>query len=128
MRVTATHALQPRAIIRHYVRAYGPVLLIAAGMTVFVLWQYLWLPVQYSRDVAGTPRQRGKATVLSVTPGLINNGNANPPDTVALRLNGQTVQALTSLTLRQGQPVEITYRLGRSGRAYVLSIDPLSRG
>ncbi len=82
------------------------------------------------RDLQGTTLQRSLAEVTAVADRSYGRGNVELKGLIYLRLQGRTVVTAApvySLTpLHPGQQVQVTYRVGKSGKVYVDSIQPMA--
>jgi len=80
------------------------------------------------RDLAGAVPQEGQATVeiLVLPPANTVGFDASPQLSVRFRSQLCSVKNVRDAArMRQGQPVQIEYRIGKSGRFYVDSAQPL---
>lgn len=98
------------------------VAVIVAGMGWWV-WLSVGNPLWAARDIEGATIQHGMGTVTSITYRQATRENPTPPMLVWLRLNGQDVMANTYAAVRAGDSVKVDYRVGKSGRIYVESIE-----
>jgi hypothetical protein len=111
---------------QHWVR----ITIVAIGLTVFLAYAIIpeWFRLSRKSDIEGAVPQQGVATVaILVRPGPVDLGNPTTPQ-VSVRFQGQllSVKAAEELdALAVGQPAQIEYRVGKSGRIYVDRVRPL---
>jgi len=79
-------------------------------------------------DRAASVTVVGRGTVEQIVPPHIEE-NAKPiPAQVWVRIGGHLAAAekvFGSAQLRVGEPAQVTYRIGKSGRVYVDSVEPM---
>jgi len=80
------------------------------------------------RDHDGATVRVGTGTVEQIVPPHIEE-NAKPiPAQVLVKVNGSLAaarEAFGTAQMHVGQPAQVTYRIGRSGRLYVDRVEPL---
>ncbi len=54
----------------------------------------------------------------------LGKGAINPASFVSLAVAGETMTVLTHADLHKGEPVQVTYRIGKSGRIHIDGIEP----
>jgi hypothetical protein len=86
---------------------------------------YVFLPLHEKRDTLGEPLHEGKGKVTGIYRSVVTRGNTNPSDTLLIRLGSQTVFCASRSAIREGDEVDVTYIIGRSGTIYVEQIEPL---
>ena len=103
-----------------------------AGMALIVA-AFLFLdPILRSwvkRDQAGAAPQHGVATVEILVLPPPNTIGMDVRPQVSVRFQGHLYSVRTvenAFNLRQGQPAQIEYRVGRSGRIYMDRVEPIS--
>jgi hypothetical protein len=80
------------------------------------------------RDRESAVPQQGFATVVQILPPHVEENSKPTPAQVWVRFEGQMLPAsevFGSEALKVGEPAEITYRIGKSGRIYIDRVEPL---
>jgi hypothetical protein len=80
------------------------------------------------RDHDSAPVRAGTAIVEQIIPPRIEENTKPVPAQVWVRVNGSLAaarMAFGTAQLKVGQPAQVTYRIGRSGRVYVDRVEPL---
>ena len=104
----------------------GVALLVAL---IAVLCGMAWyLRIAPMRDRKYAPLESARAKVVSIT--LAPTGPHYPGSyfLVRVNMNGQELQAKSTMAARVGQTVRIRYRRGKSGNLYVEQVEPLTPG
>ena len=96
-----------------------------------VLFSFIALrPILHSmteRDRASAPTQMGSATIIQLIPPRIEENLKPLPAQAWVRFRGELLpvkEVFGSAQLSVGQQAKILYRIGKSGRIYVDSIEP----
>jgi hypothetical protein len=97
-------------------------------MVLFALIFPGWMRHAIRADREGATAQQGVATVAILVPPMKDAADLISPAQVSVRFQGQILGAKEVLGLEElqvGQPAQITYRVGKSGRIYVDRVQPL---
>jgi hypothetical protein len=87
-----------------------------------------WMRHAIRTDREGATPQQGVATVAILVPPMKDATDQLSPPQVSVRFQGQILGAKEVVgldELKVGQPAQITYRVGKSGRVYVDRVQPL---
>ncbi len=96
-------------------------LLFFAGLVVFV---DCIAPSREMADVRGAATHHGSGMVSTVPYIPPSKSGVNPSVLVSLLAAGDTVTFRTGADLHEGEPVQVTYRVGKSGRIHIDGIEP----
>ena len=106
------------------------ILTVGTAATLFSVIFPGWARHKYKRDHDDAPVQIGIAPIALVVPSVANPFQGTmEPARVLVRFHGATPDAKKIIGLdhlHAGQQAQIMYRIGRSGRLYVDSVEPLS--
>jgi len=75
-------------------------------------------------DVRGASTHHDQSMVSAVSYIPLGKGAINPSSFVSLAVAGETVTLRTHADLHKGEPVQVTYRIGKSGRIHIDGIEP----
>ena len=75
-------------------------------------------------DVRGTAIHHDRSMVSDVSYIPLGRGAINPSCFISLAVAGETVTLRTHADLHKGEPVQVTYRIGKSGRIHIDGIEP----
>jgi hypothetical protein len=112
-----------RAVFWQNVRQWWPGVLIVAIVLGIGIW-WATEPIREEYDMRGMPVQTGTGTIEHIIYPVRRMSSDRTP-TVILTVHDLRTRVGTYLPLKRGQIVQVTYRIGRSGRVYVGSIVPL---
>ena len=105
------------------------ILTVGTAATLFSVIFPGWARHKYKHDHDDAPVQQGVAQIAMTIPSVANPfQGTQEPERVLVRFRGATPDAKKIIgfsRLHQGQDAKITYRIGRSGRLYVDSVEPL---
>ena len=96
-------------------------LMLFAGLIVFV---DCIAPSREMADVRGAATQHGRGMVSAVSYIPLRKGGTDASILASLLVAGETVTFRTQADLHKGEPVQVTYRVGRSGRIHIDDIEP----
>jgi hypothetical protein len=106
----------------------GAVIAIGVLIFLFALWFPEWARKSVKKDREEAVPQQGVATVAMLIDAKPNVTGKPSPQQVLVRFRGGIYSA-GSITgfdeLREGQPAQIIYRIGRSGRVYIDNVGPV---
>ena len=96
-------------------------LLSLAGLLVFMC---CIAPNIEMADVRGAITHHGSGMVSTVSYIPPSKSGINPSVLVSLLVGGEMVTFRTQADLHENEPVQVTYRVGRSGRIHIDGIEP----
>jgi hypothetical protein len=110
-----------RAALTQTMRVAGPAILAILLILVVMVGIFAVQPWYISQDLQGSVVRQavGKVTGLYYQ-------HKQPVHTVTLEVNGVRAPVQTTTPVRIGQPVQVTYRVGKSGRMYVVDMAVLT--
>ena len=96
-------------------------MLLFASLYVFV---YFIAPSREVADVRGAATHYGSGRISAVSYIPPTKSGVNPSVLVSLEVAGGTAIFRTQDDLHKGEPVQVTYRVGRSGRIHIDDVKP----
>lgn len=75
-------------------------------------------------DVRGAMTRHGSGVVSAISYLLVTKGNTNHGVLASVAVAGDTVVFRTHAALCENELVQVTYRVGRSGRIHIDGIEP----
>ena len=96
-------------------------LLLFIGVVVFV---DCIAPSLDTADVRGAATHHGSGMVSAVSYVPLRKGGTDASILVSLLVAGEAVTFRTEADLHKGEPVQVTYRVGKSGRIHIDGIEP----
>lgn len=122
--MTRASSKQPKgfryALLIHNLRMLAPGGLVIVLALAYIFWGQVFMPWRENQDTQGSLSRFGVGTVTeTMVPQYRFPWNA------FVRLNGITYIERTDIPVYVGQKVWVTYRVGKSGRTYIQSIDEL---
>ncbi len=96
------------------------------GLVLFggVIYLFAVLPQKDLNDVQGAAQKQGRGVVISVNNTFGTKSPTQPPALASIEMNGEPITFWTHDDLKQNEPVQVTYRVGKSGRIHIDDIKP----
>lgn len=92
-----------------------------------VICLFCIIPNHELADVRGARTQHSSGLVSSVTYLPVTRGNTNPAILASIDLAGKTIIFRSHANLHPNEPVQVTYRIGKSGNIHVDDIEPVAQ-
>ena len=104
---------------QYTLRVWLPASLLLLSLVGFFVFVYFIAPSREVADVRGASTHHASGMVSTVSYIPMGRGQVYPTVLVSLAVAGDTVTFRTAADLHKGEPVQVTSRVGRSGRIHI---------
>ena len=109
---------------QYTLRVWLPASLLLLSLVGFFVFVYFIAPSREVADVRGASTHHASGMVSTVSYIPPTKSGVNPSVLVSLEVAGGTAIFRTQDDLHKGEPVQVTYRVGRSGRIHIDDVKP----